>query len=168
MAALLRGRGGAAGQPAGTVGTVAGRWIRRQSVSALSWRACAMDRRQPLSGAGRPRLPGAPGGIPAKERDGRRPGDAVGVFRRTEPSSTAHTGGCLGGFTGEAAAGAFFSPLTGEEARRGRIRAIPDRGSDGRVGPAMAGSLSAEDCDASKSAFPAGSAAVGPAGTGWR
>ena len=85
----------------------------------------------PEAGRGGPRLPGAPGGIPAKERDGGRPGDAVGVFRRAEPSSTAHTGGCLRGFTGEAAAGDFFSPLTREERSAGGFEPF-------RIGGAMA------------------------------
>ena len=72
------------------------------------------------------------------------------------------------GFYGRGGGRRFLFSSDRRGAQRGRIRAIPDRGSDGRVGPAMAGSLSAEDCDASKSTFPAGSAAVGPAGTGWR
>lgn len=168
MAALLRGRGGAAGQPAGTVGTVAGRWIRRQSVPALSRRACAMDRRQPLKRGGGAASARRARGDP-RQRAGREaawgrrrglPADRTvihGAYRRLPP-----------GFYGRGGGRRFLFSSDRRGAQRGRIRTIPDRGSDGRVEPAMAGSLSAEDCDASKSAFPAGSAAVGPAGTGWR
>ena len=121
----------------------------------------------PEAGRGGRVCPARPGGSPPKSGTGgglgTPSGSSGGQNRHPRPIQEAASG-----FYGRGGGRRFLFSSDRRGAQRGRIRAIPDRGSDGRVGPAMAGSLSTEDCDASKSAFPAGSAAVGPAGTGWR